>query len=140
MKEENEVVSIMKGKSILVDWEGGQFFLVETQGLKVYIMRWKDRYIYTNMHGIFFFEFPYLLYEWLKRKIDTNTSLRPLELVVSDQAIVYRLKSLDKKWNQSIELWFSWVKEGYIIEFVLEYIDPFSEDEETSRKVIGKYC
>jgi len=122
----------MKGKSILVDWEGGQFFLVETQGLKVYIMRWKDRYIYTNMHGIFFFEFPYLLYEWLKRKIDTNTALRPLELVVSDQAIVYRLKSLDKKWNQSIELWFSWLKEGYIIEFVVEYIDPFSEDEENS--------
>jgi hypothetical protein len=37
------------------------------------------------------------------------------------------LKELDNKWKRAIELWFSQVKDGYIIEFVIEYIDYFNE-------------
>jgi hypothetical protein len=59
---------------------------------------WKERYIYTDMHEIFFVEFPCLLYEWLKRKIATNTTLRPQEPLVWDQTTVDRLKALDNKW------------------------------------------
>jgi hypothetical protein len=51
------------------------------------------------MHGIFFVEFPFLLYEWLKMKIVTNIALRPLKLVVWDKATVDRMKALDNKWK-----------------------------------------
>jgi hypothetical protein len=76
MKERNEVVSI----------SGRKFSQWETQGLRVNVKRWKDKYLYTDMHETFFVEFPYLLYEWMKRKTATNTALRPLEPIVWDQS------------------------------------------------------
>jgi len=65
----------------------------------------------------------------MKRKTTTNTALRPLESIVWDQAMVDRLKELDKKWTRAIDFWFSRVKEGYIIEFVVECTNYFSEVE-----------
>jgi hypothetical protein len=56
------------------------------------VKRWKDKYLYTDMHETFFVEFPCLLYEWMKRKTATNSSLWPLEPVVWDQATLDRLK------------------------------------------------
>jgi hypothetical protein len=34
---------------------------------------------------------------------------------------------LDNKWAQEINFWFSSIKEGYVIEFVVEYSDSFKE-------------
>jgi hypothetical protein len=56
-------------------------------------------YLYSDMHEIFFVEFPCLLYEWLKRQTTTNTSLRPQEPLVWDQVMIDRLKELDNKWT-----------------------------------------
>ena len=65
----------------------------------------------------------------MKRKTTTNTALRPLESIVWVQAMVDRLKELDKKWTRAIDFWFSRVKEGYIIEFVVEYTNYFRDIE-----------
>jgi hypothetical protein len=59
--------------------------------------QWKDKYLYIDMHEIFFAKFSCLLYEWMKRKIATNSTMSPLELVVWDQAMLDRLKVLDNK-------------------------------------------
>jgi hypothetical protein len=39
------------------------------------------------------------------------------------------MKALDNKWALAIDFWFVRVKEGYIIEFPIEYSDSFSEAE-----------
>jgi hypothetical protein len=83
------------------------FSLRETQGIKVNVKKWKDDYLYMDMHEIFFAEFPCLLYEWLKRKTTTNSTVWPLEPVVWDQTTLKILEVLDNKWNQDIEFWFS---------------------------------
>jgi hypothetical protein len=44
-----------------------EFAYWETQGLNTNVEKWKNRYIYTDLHEIFFVKFPCLLYEWLKR-------------------------------------------------------------------------
>jgi hypothetical protein len=36
---------------------------------------------------------------------------------------------VDNKWARAIDFWFNWVKEGYIVEFTIEYNDSFSEAE-----------
>jgi hypothetical protein len=58
-------------KEEIQDWltaKEHEFSLRETQGLRVNVNQWKDRYLYMDMHEIFFVEFPCLLFEWLKRK------------------------------------------------------------------------
>jgi hypothetical protein len=101
----------------------------ETQGVNTNVKQWKDMYLYSNMHELFVTEFPCLLYEWLKRKTTNNISLRSQEPLVWDQVTIDRLKALDNKWTRAIDFLFSQVKEGYIIEFVVEYTDSFSEAE-----------
>jgi hypothetical protein len=53
----------------------------------------------------------------------------PVEPIVWDQAKLDSLKVLDNKWTRAIDFWFTRVKEGYIIEFSIEYSDSFSEAE-----------
>jgi len=65
----------------------------------VNVKKWKDDYLYTDMHEIFFVEFPCLLHEWLKTKTASKSTVWPLELVVWDQAKFERLKLLDNKWT-----------------------------------------
>jgi hypothetical protein len=79
------------------------FSLRETQGLRVNAKQWKDMYLYSDMHDIFFTEFPSLLHEWIKRKDTTNYLVWPLELVAWDEANLEELKVLDKKWTQTID-------------------------------------
>jgi hypothetical protein len=72
-----------------------EFSLGETQGMKVNVNKWKYYYIYMDMHDIFF-EFPRLLFEWIKRKTSTNSTVWPLERVVWDQDKLERLKVLEQ--------------------------------------------
>jgi hypothetical protein len=81
------------------------------------------------MHELFFVEFPCLLHEWLKRKEKVNPTVLPLESIVWDQSNIDILKEMDYKWMRDIDFWFSRVKEGYIIEFSIEYSDYFREAE-----------
>jgi len=106
-----------------------EFALLETQGLRVNLNRWKDKYLYIDMYETFFVELPYLLYEWLKRKTANNLDLWPLEPVVCDQATLDRVKTLENKWTQAIDLWLARVNEGYIIGLVVEYTDSFNKVE-----------
>ena len=70
--------------------------------MRVNVNKWKDRYLYMDMHDLFFVEFPFLLHEWLKRKISTNSPVWKLDTVVWDQANLEELKVLDCKWIQAI--------------------------------------
>ena len=95
MKEENDVYPSWEEIQYRLTLKEEQIAWRETQGMIVNMEHWKNKYIYTYMHENFFVEFPCLLYEWLKRQTSTNTTLRPLETIVWDQATVDRLKALD---------------------------------------------
>jgi hypothetical protein len=71
-----------------------EFYLRETQGLRVNVNIWKGKYLYTNILEAFFSKFPYLLYEWLKRKNATNYTFWPLEPVVWDLTTLDRMRTL----------------------------------------------
>ena len=109
------------------------------QGLRVNVKEWKGKYIYLDMHQLFFLEFPYLLHEWLKRKVAINSTVFPVDPIFLDKATLYSLKALDKKWTRAIDFWFARVREGYIIEFVVEYNNSFSEAERKFEECPGKW-
>jgi hypothetical protein len=48
-------------KEEIQDWvvaKEHEFSVRETQGLRVSVEQWKDGYIYSDMHELFFVEFP----------------------------------------------------------------------------------
>jgi len=103
MKERNEVVSISRGNSILVNWKGTWVHPAGKSRSKSNEKRWKYRYLYTDIHDNLFTKFLCLLYECSKRQTATNTTLRPLELILLDQATVDKMKVLENKWARDID-------------------------------------
>jgi hypothetical protein len=79
----------------------------ETQGLRVNVKEWKNIYTYSDMHELFFMEFPCLLHKWVKRLATINSTAFLLETIVWDQTTLHRLKMLDNVWSQVIDFWFS---------------------------------
>jgi hypothetical protein len=77
------------------------------KGLWVNVKEWKGRYLYSDLHELFFAEFPCLLHEWLKRQMEVNSTVLPSEPIVWDQAKLDSLKALDNKWTRAIDFWFS---------------------------------
>jgi hypothetical protein len=119
-------------KEEIQDWieaKEDEFSLQEMQGMRVNAKEWKRRYIYLDMHDLFFAKFPCLLDEWLKRQVVINSAAFLVEPIVWDKAKLDSLKVLDNKWTRDIDIWFTRVKEGYIIDFVVEYSDSLSEGE-----------
>jgi hypothetical protein len=56
-------------KEEIQDWieaREDNFTLLEKHGLQVNAKEWKDKYLYSDMHELFFGEFPFLLHEWIK--------------------------------------------------------------------------
>jgi hypothetical protein len=90
---------------------------------------WKGRYIYLDMHQLFFAKFPFLLHEWLKRQAYVNSVALPVEPIVWDQTKIDSLKVLDNKWSHPIHFWFTRVKKSYIIKFAIEYSVFFNKVE-----------
>jgi hypothetical protein len=46
-----------------------EFTWWETINMQINLEQWKQRYIYSDLHEIFFAKFPCLLHEWVKRQI-----------------------------------------------------------------------
>jgi len=57
-----------------------------------------------------------------KNPYQLSINLGQLFDMVCDQMMVDRLKALENKWARAIDFQFAWVKEGYIIEFVVDYM------------------
>ena len=54
-----------------VYFKASKFAQEESKGYWLNRAEWLGRYLYTNIHHIFFFEFPIVLHEWLS-KLETQ--------------------------------------------------------------------
>ena len=52
-----------------MDYKTLAFTEEESVGTRLSIEKWIDEYIYSDIHEIFFAEFPILLHEWLSRLV-----------------------------------------------------------------------
>jgi hypothetical protein len=50
--------------------EGTRIFLKENRNPQMNDKKWMQRYVYTEMHEIFFGEFMIILTEWLERLVE----------------------------------------------------------------------
>ena len=55
---------------------------------------WIDEYIYSDIHEIFFAEFPILLYEWLSRLVTKQTNFQRRDTVKWSDHLVREVTSV----------------------------------------------
>jgi hypothetical protein len=81
---------------------------------------WLQRYIFTNIHEIFFGGIHQELFEWFARLVDTQFEIRSRPHVVWTLALIQKIKRVDNIVSRVVDHWFDSTIGGYITEFVVD--------------------
>ena len=99
-----------------------------------------QRYIFSDIHKIFFATFPNDLHAWLSRLAENKTfshSDRPTEWTLET---IQRLKKIEKSTSRAVNFWLNNLLEGFITEFAVDTLKDYSEAERVFFKGYhGKY-
>jgi hypothetical protein len=87
------------------------------------------RYIFTDIHEIFFGGIHKELYEWLSRLADTQFEIRSRPLLVWMSALIKKVKRVDKAMSRAVYHWFDNTIGGYITEFSIDKVESYSQVE-----------
>ena len=90
---------------------------------------WVDEYIYSDIHEVFFIEFPIILYEWLTILETRQTNFQRREAVEWNDQLVHEVSSASNAISRAIDFWVDSILQGYITKFVVDTITSYSEDE-----------
>jgi hypothetical protein len=90
---------------------------------------WLQKYIYTNVHKVFFATFPSELHSWLARLADCSGHTKSDKPAQWNQEVVQILKNIDNIVSRAVDFWLTSLLSGFIIEFVVDTVKAYSEAE-----------
>lgn len=88
-----------------------------------------DRYLYTEIHEIFFASFTSELYEWIVKLADSQGRCRLDKPIVWTLELVHKLEALEDKVVRAMDHWLDQIIGGFITEFVVDMTVSYSEAE-----------
>ena len=93
------------------------------------IENWINEHIYSNIHEIFFAEFPILLHEWLSILATKHPNFQRREIVEWSNHLVREVTSVSSPISRAIDFWVDSILQGYITKFAVDTITSYSEAE-----------
>jgi hypothetical protein len=90
---------------------------------------WLGRYIFIDIHDIFFGGIHKELYEWLAKLADTQFKIISRLSVVWMSALIKKVKRVDNAMSRVVDHWFDSTIGGYIIEFSIDRVESYSQVE-----------
>lgn len=92
--------------------------------------KWLERYVYTEIHEIFFASFPSEMYEWIANLADSQGRCRLDQPIMWTLELVHRLEASEDKIARVVEHWLDQIIGGFIIEFVVDTIVSYNKAEQ----------
>jgi hypothetical protein len=87
------------------------------------------RYIFTDIHEIFFGGIHKELYEWLARLAYTQFEIRFRPPVVWTSTLIMKVKRVDNVVSRVVNHWFDNTILGYITEFAIDKVESYRQEE-----------
>ena len=87
------------------------------------------RYIFTDIHKIFFGGIHKELYKWLARLADTQFEIRSRPLVVWTSTLIKKVKRVNNVMSRVVDHWFDSTIRGYITDFSIDRVESYSQEE-----------
>ena len=119
-------------KSEIEDWMESKmlaFTQEESTRSQLSAQYWVDRYIYFDVHKVFFSEFPIVRHEWLFRLAIRHTNFQRREIVEWNDKLVREVTSVSNTISRAVDFWVNIILQGYITELAVEAITSYSEAE-----------
>ena len=112
-----------------VDFKALEFAREEIEGSRWNPTEWLGRYLYTDIHEIFFSEFPIVLHEWLSKLATQQRNFQRGEPREWNPLLIERPKRVSNPVLRVVGFWIDSILEGYITEFVVDTITSYNEAE-----------
>ena len=87
------------------------------------------RYIFTNIHKIFFGGIHKELYEWLSRLTYTQFEIRLTLPMVWTSTLIKKVKRVDNSMSREVDHWFDSDIRGFITKFYIDRVESYSQAE-----------
>ena len=97
-----------------------EFVAQENINLQLIKEQWLDRYLYTDIHEIYFFSFPIEKYEWIVKLADSQGRCKLDKPIVWTPELVRRLETLEDKIVCIVDHWLDRIIGGFITEFAVD--------------------
>ena len=120
-----------------VDTKEKEFVEEENKNNILSIEDWLQRYLFIDLHKIFFTTFPSELHAWLLRLAERETSThsdRPMEWTLE---VIQRLEPTNKSISCVVDFWLNNLLEGFVTEFAVDTLKAYIKAE---RYFFKGYC
>ena len=105
------------------------FMQKESAGSQLSTENWIYKYIYIDIHEIFFVEFPIVLHEWFSRLVTRQTNFQRREAAEWSDQLVHEVTSVSNDISRAVDFWVDTILQGCITEFVVDIITSYSDVE-----------
>ena len=104
-----------------------EFIAQENRNLRLTKEQWLDRYLYTEIHEIFFCSFLVELYEWITKLADDQRRWRLDSPIVWTLELVWRLEASEDKIAHVVDHWLDCIVGEFVTEFTVDTLDSYSD-------------
>ena len=112
----------------------------ENKNPRLSIEDWLQRYLFTDLHKIFFATFPSKLHAWLSRLVERETSTRSDRPTEWTSEVIQRLKNTYNSISRVVDFWINNLLEGFVTKFAVDMLKSYCEEERLFFKGYrGKY-
>jgi hypothetical protein len=98
--------------------------------------KWLQRYVYIDLHEIFFGEFLNILTEWLERLVEKTRRFKETARMNWTPKLIIQLNDVSNLTNRAFEFWLDSILGGYITEFTVDCIQSYNVAERDFFKVL----
>ena len=97
----------------------------ENQNSKLSTKEWMGKYLYSDLHEYFFFDFSIILYEWLAQLTYWKTNFQGDEKTCWTPELIQQLQEVDNRASRIIEVCLDKILEGYITKFTINIVKSY---------------
>jgi hypothetical protein len=87
-----------------------------------------NKYVFIDLHEIFFHDFPHLLQEWILRLMD-NHPMNRIRQIYWTLVQIQQLQQVNNKFTSAVNFWLESIVAGFIIEFVVDTTNSYNTTE-----------
>jgi hypothetical protein len=86
--------------------------------------KYLDKYVFTDLHEVFFCDFSHLLQEWMLRLKDNNATnwIRKIDWTPVQ---IEHLQQVNNKFTRAVHFWLDSIVAGFITKFVVDTVKSY---------------
>jgi hypothetical protein len=118
---EGEIESWLKTKEL-------EFAQKDNRNPKITPHKYLDKYVFSDLHEVFFCDFPHVLQEWLLRLKDNHPTNR-IRQIEWNPVEITQLQQVNNKFTRAVDFWLDSIVAGFITEFAVDTAKSYNATE-----------